>query len=391
MITDDQVVALLREAGSAGPLPRPLAPSLVVEQGRRSRTRAHALVALTAVVGLVAAAGTTGRSAVDQAIGGVSAAHPVTQQSAWLPVWALLLVFAVAGVATAFALRLPELARRRSLLASTWGVMSVVALGVPGTQLAAFLGYPDTLIDHLRETPGAGAIVERLVGLMVVSFALCWIAQVARRALRPAAPPAFRSALWLTFAVEAGYWLSLIGLATVLGFRSRASAPGVATFGALVLAALAAGAWCSRGKADLRSPRHVGGVTLLVAGSACLSTAGLDALQVLPRALSDGRTTGALAIVLMVAVCAAPALAGAALALPEGERPWTARLLAVVSTAAPLAAGTLLVDSLTVSRSVGAISAVEAQTVAVLLVVAAVAALMTLDRRAPRVDHDRAD
>jgi hypothetical protein len=305
-----------------------------------------------------------------------------------MPVWALLLVLVAAGVATPFARRLPEGARRRSLLAAVWGVLSLVVLGVLGSELAAFLVTPDALVDMMRGTPRVGAILGLSEGLGLVSFVLCWLALLARRALRPASLPPFRGALWVTLAVEAGYWVSIVGLAPVLRARGTASLAGVAAFGVLVLVAVAVGTWCSRGRFGLRSLQRVGGVTLLVAGSACLSAVGLEALQVLPRALTEGRGSGSVALVVLVGLALAASIAGAGLALPPGERPWARRLLAVLTTAAPLAAGSLLFQSLVGSRPASTVSAVQEQMVVVLLAVAAVTALVVLDRRPSRAIAD---
>ena len=390
MITDDQVADLLRDAGNDGPLPRPLDPSVAVVRARRSRTRTEGLVGLAVVLGLVAAVGAQTRPALDHPLGGGSSTVPAEQHwwAAVMPVWALLLVLVVAGVSTPFARRLPEGARRRSLLAAAWGVLSLVVLGVLGSWLAAFLITPDALVDNLRVTPRAVAILGWSAGLGLVSFVLCWLALLARRALRPASLPPFRGALWATLAVEAGYWVSIVALAPVLGSRFTPSLAGVAAFGILVLVALAVGTWCSRSRFGQRSLRRVGGGTLLVAGSACLSAVGLEALQVLPRALTEGRASGAVALVVLVAVSLAASLAGAVLALPPGQRPWAARLLAVLTTAAPLAAGSLLFQSLVGSRPASTISAVQEQVVVVLLAVAAVAALVVLDRRPPKAIPD---
>jgi len=394
MITDDQVADLLRDAGNDGPLPRPLDPAVAVSRARRSRTRTQGLVGLAAVLGLIAAVEAPTRSVLDQALGAGSSTVPAEQHwwAALMPVWALLLVLVVAGLATPVALRLPEAERRRTLLAATWGVLSLVVLGVLGSWLAAFLVTPDTLVDNLRVTPRAAAILGWSAGLGLVSFVLCWIALLARRALRPAALPPFRGALWVILAVEAGYWVSIVALAPGLGSRFTPSLAGVAAFGVLVLVALAVGTWCSRGRFGPRTLRRVGGVTLLVAGSACLSAVGLEALQVLPRALTEGRAAGAVALVVLVAISLTVSLAGAVLALPPGARPWAGRLLAVLATAAPLAAGSLLFQSLTGSRPVGALSAVSERMVVVLLVAAAVSALGALDRRPARATgHDAAD
>ncbi|MFN8149062.1 MAG: hypothetical protein U0R76_16565 [Candidatus Nanopelagicales bacterium] len=197
MITDDQVAALLRDAGNDGPLPRPLDPSYAVAQARRGRTRTQALSGLAVALAAVLVLTEPGRVLLAASTGATTG----TTTGSWF--WAylapiLLLVLLGCALATPLARRLREESRARRLLAALWGVLALLLASL----LSSYVGYllspshvaaRNATLRHALVRPGA------LVPVVLAAGPL-----LGRRALRSTSIRPVTGAVWLSLSVGCG-------------------------------------------------------------------------------------------------------------------------------------------------------------------------------------------
>ena len=386
MITDDQVAALLRDAGNAGPLPRPLDPTVAVAQARRDRSRTHGLAGLAVAVVAVAVLTGPGRAVLSQAAAGGETGDGEDRRPFILGLGLLVAVFVLLGIATPFARRLPARAALRSFVAAGWGALGLAEVGVSAT-LGAWLFYQPDLRDSYLD----GQLLLYLGGetaVVVAVGALClWL----RRLLLPTSVRPLTGALFLLASLQAGTWVGIAMLSQVVLGRVSSGVTPTALVGLLVLLLAALGF----GAAALRGTRRVlaraGGMTLLMIGARYVAVAGYDLVISLMRtpAGQPNRAAATAFVVVTLAVGVAVAAGGARLWRGPAARPWSASLLAVLAATSTLAAGSLLETAATVSRPDGrSFTVVSGFGWGLALALLGTVALAAVDRRTPGPGDD---
>lgn len=355
MITDDQVVALLRDAGSAGPLPTPVDPAVATTRARRDRTRIRGLTGLAVASVAIALLLSTGTPWLATAASG----DPATAASTRLMNLGLVVLGIAAlsipllAIAVPFALRLPETARRRSALGAYWGVVALAVLSFTTYTTTTFLVWPQDALRqpmniYLPYVAAADAVLCTVVALMLL----------ARRRLRPSSVPPVSGTLWLFFAFLSGTWLMWVAYQQFVErwLLVRGTMTSFDAYGFLALAVLIGGAALFGAFAARRSSRRRGqvvGGTLLVVGSAGIGGWGgllLDARS------STGVSFGGPAafVVLLLAAAVAVAVIGArAWVGGRAAGPWVTALLAAVAASGAFSTGLRALTALSMVARIG--------------------------------------
>ncbi len=380
MITDDQVVALLRDAGNAGPMPAPLAAGDAVARARRDRTRFGGLVGIAAAVvavGLVASADLPApvRAAGGDGVGGTPDPGPTLFVLA-----GAALAVVLAAIATPLALRLGERSHVRAVLAATWGAFALAVGSLTMYPTASLLVSPSRLVDGVpRNWALLAGSWESVVLLLMV------LALLARRRLRPGSLRPFCGALWLVAALHLGYWFAAVLYLQILdrvGSRYGAAASfdrySLVALALVIVAALGLGMLALRGQPHARS-RVLGGTVVVASAGA----AGVWASTLYSFAVSVTTTEAARWFVLSALVLSLGAAAlGAMVALPPAPRRLTTALVAALAASASTTAGSGTTTALQTTARIGhEASAFGGMVASVLVALVAVALVALLDRR----------
>ncbi len=383
MITDDQVAALLRDAGNDGPLPRPLDPTYAVAQARRGRTRTQALSGLAVALAAVLVLTEPGRVLLTAAAGGATVPSAPGVSPAYLAPVLLALVILAAGLATPFARRLRDDAVPRRLLAALWGVLALLLAGLlPEGGVLLAPSYWEALSGSRFWSPWAGLVV--LVPILLAAGAL-----LARRALRPSSIRPLSGAVWLTLCLACGWALGALVVQPVTH-----SARGGALLDAIALAAalgvsVALGA-AARRRLPTGSPwSRSAGATLLVVATSSATILGLMVPPAFRGVTGSLRAEGAAYLVVATVVLVVLALVGARLAMPPQTRSRLTGVLAVAVVPLSVQSGQLLTSAMAADPRTGVVHPASGLIWAGVLAVLAVAALVLVDRRTAPAPIDR--
>jgi hypothetical protein len=384
VITDDQVVTLLRDAGNDGPLPRPLDPTHAVAQARRGRTRTQALSGLAVALAAVLILTEPGRVLLAASTGGTSSpSTPNAFPTVLVPI-ALVLLLLGCALATPAARRLREDSRARRLLAALWGVLALLLASL----LSSYVGY--LLSPTNVETLNAGRFGTPWVALvLLVPVVLAVGPLLARRALRSSSIRPVSGAVWLSLGLGCSWSLGELALLPVIDPGRGRTLWDVVALAAAIAAVVGIGA-AARRRLPAGAPwRRSAGDTLLLVAAGASTTLGL----VLPEALPPTTRASALGagwILAGVAALLALAVVGARWALAPGHRTWpTTGLSVAVVLLSTLASGALL-EALRLDSGTGAVHPTSGLLWAGLLVVVATAALVVVDRRTQQSDVEPA-
>lgn len=379
MITDDQVAALLRDAGNDGPLPRPLDPSYAVAQARRGRTRTQALSGLAVALAAVLVLTEPGRAALSAATGATTGTTTGSWFWAYLAPILLLVLLLVSALATPFALRLREDAAPRRLLAALWLVLAVLLASL-FSGLGLVLVRPDLLHTSF------GAQIIPLSAYFFIPVALSSGALLARRRLRPGSLRVLSGAAWLTFALVSGQAVANVVLLPMVNARPGTDSPtGLLLLAVALLATVALGALSQRGRPAGGAWRRGAATTLMVCSATVAAVFGAELLYVVGGQSSIIRASGAVWLTLAVVLMLGLALLGAWLALDAGTRRWSSVVLAVAVVPLAMQAGQQLLVSVQADPRTGVPHSAPGLLAASVLGVLAVSALMVVDRCT--VDH----
>lgn len=372
MITDDQVASLLREAGSAGPLPRPLDPGTAVARARAARQRGQAVLGLAVAASLVVLVAAIGRDASSQAAGG-GGTEPVGPY--WWALAPLVLqpaVLVLGGIATPFVRRLPLTSGVRVGLAAVFGVLAVSLLSF-SVALAAVAASPE-LILSLR-----GGVLVYVAAEIGVVLLLGGLSLLGRRVLRPGSLRPWSGVVAGILAFQAGAAVCMILLRPAY-IPSRSPSPfALMVVALLALLAVVAARGAKRGSASGSSWSRPAGAVLLLASAAGASMVASALLGLLGNGAHE---RGTVLLVTLLVGFAAGGVLGGRLALGWKGRGWRPGVLAALAAIPAALAGTSLDN---VSRgSTGSLQLpTSALAAGVVLAGLAVLALVALDRSIP--------
>jgi hypothetical protein len=380
VITDDQVVALLRDAGSAGPLPRPLDPRDVVSRSRAGRTRTLALAGLGTALAAVVVLTEPGRVLLAQAASGGTSPQGRGLFPGLLPAVLLLVVIVASAVATPVAARLPEEAGARRALAAVWGVLAILVAGLFSEWGGVFL-VPSRWEFLQSPRPLQPIALMVLAPTVVAAGAL-----LARRVLRPSSMHPVSGAVWLSLSLMSGWALASLAYLPVSN-----PAPGTTDVGAVVALAAGLAVAVALGAAAYRrlppgSPwRRAAGLTLLVAATGAATILCLELWSALGAGkLTLARTGGVVWLAVAAVILVGLALLGARLAFGSAVRTWVTAVLAVAVVPLAVQSGQSLISAMQPDVKTGVVHPAPGLLWACLLAILAVTALVLLDRRTSR-------
>lgn len=390
MITDDQVATLLRDAGSAGPLPAPLDAGVAVARARRERTRVRGLVGLAGAlvaIGLVALGDLPARV---RAAGGGGADRAADPTPTLVVLAGAALALVVAAIATPFVLRLDERSRLRAVLAATWGAFALATGSLTMYPTASLLVSPSHLVDGVPRGWALSAGIWESVVLAVMVLAL-----LARRRLRPGSLRPVSGALWLVGALHLGYWFAAVLYLQLLDRVGSRFGRAVdfdlwSLLPLAVVVVMTAGLGLLALRGDPRWRSRVTGSTVLVASAASM---GLWASTLYDFSVAVTTTEAARWFVLTALLLSlAGAVLGAWWALPPGSRRWTTAVVAALAASAATTAGTGSTTALQTTSRIGhEASAFGGMVVAVVVALVAVVLVALLDRRTRVAEPPEAD
>lgn len=374
MITDDQVVALLRDAGNDGPLPRPLDPTYAVAEARRGRTRTQALSGLAVALAAVLILTEPGRVLLTAAAGGATVARSPGVSPAYLAPVLLALVILAAGLATPFARRLRDDAVLRRLLAALWGVLALLLAGLfPEGGVLLAPSYWEALSGGRFWSPWAGLVV-------VVPILLAAGALLARRTLHPASIRPLSGAAWLNLCLACGWALAALVVQPVTNSARGGTALDAVALAAALAVAVALGAAAHR-RLPTGSPwSRSSGATLLVVATSSATILGLMVPPAFRGVTGSLRAGGAAYLVVAAVVLVVLALVGARLALPSQARSRLTGVLAVAVVPLSVQSGQSLMSAMAADPRTGVVHPASGLIWGGVLAVLAVAALVVVDR-----------
>lgn len=297
MITDDQVVTLLRDAGNAGPMPAPVDARDVVGIARRERTRSRAAVGLVVALCLIAAA-TIG--APHALLATPEAGAPTT--ASWWP-WPVVIpaVLLVALAAVSLAVRrAPAGSTRRTVPAALWGVAAFTLLLLSWPVLYSLLMYLSPPLPKSIQIKWAG--VAAYLGVA----ALAWLSLIVRQRLLARPRGSMLISSCLTASTISALVLSWLLLAQVLAPARKGTGTLVAAVVGLAVVAVLLGWVASRRVGSDRPGRTaVGGYLLMVGAAATVVWFGQVVLLRTDAPVRWGMLGGFVAIGLVAAALAA--------------------------------------------------------------------------------------
>ncbi len=377
MITDDQVAALLRDAGTAGPLPRPLDPSDAAARAGRGRTRTEALSGLAVALAAVLVLTEPGRVVLTTATVGATAPVSPGWSPEYLPPVLLLLVLLASALATPLALRLRVDAVPRRLLAAVWGVVAILVVGLFSSEWGVFL-VPSRweLLRGTRFFQPWPWLVLLVPPVVVAAGAL-----LGRRALRPSSIRPVSGALWLSVCLMCGWALASLAFQPVSDPAPGSTPLAVVALAAALAVTVGLGA-AARRRLPPGSPwRLSSGATLLVVAVSAATSLGIEVPQVLNLVTRRPHAGVVTWLVVVTAVLICLALVGARLALHPQRRTWLSAVLAVAVVPLSVQSGQSLMSAMQSDVRTGAVHPAPGLLWAGLLAVLAVAALVAVDRR----------
>jgi hypothetical protein len=388
LITDDQVAALVREAGMAAPVPRPVDLAEVERRSHRDRATARALGGLAAAAALVILALSWGSSALRPT---AAATGPNARDDAerWmltgLAVLALLLV--AAGIAAVLVRGRPATSTARRTVAAAWGVLAALLMAPVLYLIGTFVENPSLLWEISSHT------LQRFIPLGAGFVALVWLAQSLRRRMLGRRGGGTLAAVWLVATwLVAGAVIRMLADHLLVDRVTSTSVSSVVVPTVLLVVAVAAGVRLLRSEAHPRPLRATVGLTV----SAIASFVAVDFVSLLVGVY--GVTLSRLASPLLVSVLAlGVALLGSRVAARgSGAEAWTTAALVVLTACLAWSAATHFSAMLQLGLSVrvpseGASAGYARWAVAFSL--AATVSLLVLDRRlavgrSARSDHE---
>jgi hypothetical protein len=387
VITDDQVATLLRDAGTAGPVPAPVDGYVVAARARAQHARRRAAagggaaVALLAIGVTVATSSGTGGSELPLTSFGPASRQ---QQPGDVARTVVLVggVLALLTVLTLLGRRTAPTSLGRSVLAAIWGLVPVVLVLLAGPYTSYLLLWGAVVASPQTSTLTLCSVIT------VVTAVCAWIPVHLRLRLLGPRDSSLVATGWLVLSLVAGQAIAWIALLRFVGARQQASPVTVVSAAAVVVLAMGAGWLRARRRGEARPVRWGLGSSVLLVGSTA-AVIWWDELGSGALLSSHWRLWSE--VVALGLLPAAVAGSGAWLVVARGpRRPLRAALVAAVALLVVAAAQALhwLIWYAAVGAPRSSTGLSGYLVWAVVLAVAATAALVAYDRRSAAEDDE---